>query len=134
MSSSTHIKVLRVSASAEGYRREGLKFGHADVDVPESILTSNQIHRLKRDPMLKCREVLVSTEAGVSDEEVAVLRDKAFVADRFMAMVPSGFTWQECPSEYVTLLLDHIHELELAKATALAATSATSTTKPHGRK
>ncbi|WP_175948571.1 hypothetical protein [Burkholderia pyrrocinia] len=132
MSASTHIKVLRVSASAEGYRREGLKFGRAVVDVPESILTSNQIHRLKRDPMLNCRELVVRTELDLSEEEVAGLREKAAIADAFMAKLPPGFSWAQCPSEYVTLLLDHIHELELAKATAQATTGATAT-KRHGR-
>ncbi|WP_175948763.1 hypothetical protein [Burkholderia pyrrocinia] len=132
MSASTHTKVLRVAASAEGYRREGLKFGRAVVDIPESILTSNQIHRLKRDPMLKCHELLVSTEPAVSDEEFSALREKAAVADAFLAKLPPGFPSDQCPSEYVTLLLDHIHELELAKATAQATIGATAT-KRHGR-
>ncbi|KIP18572.1 hypothetical protein KY49_3296 [Burkholderia sp. MSHR3999] len=135
MPTPAHTKVLRVSASAEGYRREGLKFGQADVDIPESILTSNQIHRLKRDPMLKCREVLVSADPAVSDDEVVGLREKAAIADAFMAKLPPGFAWAQCPTEYIRLLMDHIHELELAKATvAAAAPATTSTTKAHGRK
>lgn len=132
MPTSAQIKVLRVSASAEGYRREGLKFGETDVDIPESILTSNQIHRLKRDPMLKCREVLVSTEPVATNEELVSLQAKAAIADAFLVTLPPAFTWTQCPSEYITLLLDHIHELELAKATTAAASAVGA--KAHGRK
>ena len=134
MPAPAHIKVLRVSARAEGYRREGLKFGKKEVDIPESILTSNQIHRFKRDPMLNCEEVLVSSEPpAVNEEELALLRDKAVIADAFLAKLPEDFSWVQCPSEYVTQLQDRVRELELAKAQG-ASTGAAHAAKQGARK
>lgn len=129
MPAPAQIKVLRISASAEGYRHDRLTFGRTDVDIPASILTSHQIHHLKRDPMLTCHEVLISTEPAVSEEEMTRLREKAAIADAFLARLPDDFSWSQCPSEYITHLQDHIHDLELAKTPAHA-----STTKTHGRK
>ena len=120
---SAHIKVLRVSASAEGYRREGLKFGRTSADIPESILTSKQIHRLMRDPMLSCTEINVDERWAVSDEEIAGLREKAAIADAFLAKLPADYASEQCPSEYVTHLQDRVHELELELGQAKAASA-----------
>jgi hypothetical protein len=121
MPTTAETKVLRISAKADGYRREGLKFGVAEADIPESVLTSSQVHRLKRDPMLSCKEVTVRDAPAISDDELATLRDKAAIGEAFLAKVPADFTWSECPTEYVTHLQDHVHELEVA---ALAETTA----------
>jgi hypothetical protein len=134
MPAPAQIKVLRVSARAEGYRREGLKFGKEEVDIPESILTSKQIHRFKHDPMLSCEEVLVSTEPpAVTDEELALLREKAVIADAFLAKLPEEYSWTQCPSEYVAHLQNRVRELELAKAQG-ASTGAAHAAKQGARK
>lgn len=162
MPASAQIKVLRVSARAEGYRREGLKFGTEEVDIPESILTSNQIHRFRRDPMLTCKEVLVNTEepavmeeefaalrekaasaeaqladsrekVAVAEAELGSLRQKAVIADAFLVKLPVDYSWTQCPSEYVTHLQDRVRELELEK-TNTPSTATAHSAKPSARK
>jgi len=124
MPASANIKVLRVSASAEGYRREGFKFPQEDVDIPESILTSNQINRLMRDPMLKCQRVLVNAELPiVTEEELTGLREKAAIADAFLVKLPADYASEYCPSDYVTHLQNRVHELELELEQAKAASA-----------
>ena len=134
MPNTAGIKVLRVAARANGYRREGLRFNLAAADVPEAILTSGQIHRLKRDAMLECKEVTVYEQPAVSDEELTALREKAAITDAFLAKLPPGYSWEQCPTEYITHLQDQVHELELAKATASDASASATSTKVHGKK
>jgi len=130
------IKVLRVSAKAEGYRREGLKFGAATVNVPASLLSHNQIHRLMHDPMLNCEALTEEPEPFISAPDLAALRVQAAIGEAFLAKVPADFVSVECPSEYVTHLQDQVHELELA---AQASKTAAHEAKPptaanHGQK
>ncbi|MEX3688862.1 hypothetical protein AB3X91_30645 [Paraburkholderia sp. BR14263] len=111
MPNTAGIKVLRVSAKANGYRREGLRFDIGAADVPVSILTSGQIHRLKRDPLLDCKEVTVFDQPTVSDAELAQLREKAAIADALRGMLPTDFPVDACPTQYVKLLEDQVLEL-----------------------
>jgi len=82
--------VLRVAAKADGYRREGLKFSVASADIPLTLLSSAQLHRLMSDPMLSCEEVEVEPSLEISMEELAELRDMAAVGESIMVLIPHG--------------------------------------------
>lgn len=103
-------KMLRIVAKREDFRRAGRIFGSTPVDIPLSSLTSRLLHELKHDPMLVCHEMNASTE-----DELKALREKAALADAFLATLPNDYIWSTCPSEYVTDL-----QGELRKQTELA--------------
>ncbi|WP_043112816.1 HI1506-related protein [Solimonas flava] len=56
-------KVLRVTAKREGFRRAGITFGSASVDLPIADLKKEQIEALKSEPML----VAVEAEAEIAE-------------------------------------------------------------------
>jgi len=61
----TTIRVLRVVAKREGFRRAGLVFGSQPQDVPLTALTDVQRAAITRDPMLLATQV----EVEVMDED-----------------------------------------------------------------
>jgi len=72
----TTIKVLRVVARREGFRRAGFVFGAQPRDVAPDALTPAQRAAIVRDPMLLVTEIDVAktedlTESQPTDTDVA---------------------------------------------------------------
>jgi hypothetical protein len=61
------IKVLRVAAKRDGFRRAGYAFGSESQDIPLADLDKQKLSALKGDPMLLC----VETEVEAEDEAEA---------------------------------------------------------------
>ncbi|WP_028535606.1 hypothetical protein [Paludibacterium yongneupense] len=115
-------RVLRVSAKAEGYRREGLKFSIKPANIPLSLLTSAQIAHLKSDRMLDCEEVDEVHDLVIAPEELADLRDKAATADAVLALLPAD--WDGSAADYVVQLQSAASESRQTEAPAPAAAKA----------
>jgi len=103
-------KVLRVVAKIEGFRRAGRQFGTKAVDIPLSVLTGKEVRALKHEPHLICTEIDPVTHVATDDLEA--LRDQARIGKALLAKLPADFHWAQCPTEYVTLLQDQVHDLQ----------------------
>ena len=65
------VKILRVAAKHDGFRRAGYEFGREAKDISVTDLKKEQIEQIKNDPSLVCVEVDVPGDAGGANEEVA---------------------------------------------------------------
>jgi len=88
------IKVLRVAAKREGFRRAGLVFGSLARDVPVDALTDAQRAAIIGDPMLLATEieveVLVEDPAEDSGGRVPHFVEAAPVDDPDTGTAPSS--------------------------------------------
>jgi len=77
----TTIRVLRVVAKREGFRRAALVFGSQPLDIPLDALTVAQRAAIERDPMLLATEVEVEiadqTEVLADDPNSGTVADAA---------------------------------------------------------
>lgn len=51
------VKVLRVIAKRQGFRRAGREFGKEPIDIVLTELSDEHIEQIKNEPMLSCTEV-----------------------------------------------------------------------------
>lgn len=128
--SNTTIKVLRVSAKAEGYRREGLAFSIDTNDIPLSLLSSAQLQRLKSDSMLTCKIVEIEPGLDISPEDWAELRGKADAFEAIQALVPQD--WNGTPMDYLAHL--QAQYVEPKPETAEAGTPPQADAKTHANR
>jgi hypothetical protein len=118
---SEQIKVLRVSARRNGYRRAGLHFGETAASIPLSALTSHQVKELRTDRMLATE---TADAVVLLVGEHAELERRSAIADELVALLPADFTWTRSPVEYVANLVEQLR-VQTARANALQAGSDT---------
>lgn len=112
------IRVLMVGAKRNGYRRAGLQFGESAASIPLSALTSHQVKELRTDRMLTSHEADAVVLLEVEYDE---LQRRAGIAGELVALLPSDFTWERTPAEYVANLLEQLRvQTERANSLQLA--------------
>lgn len=62
------MKMIRITAKRDGFRRAGIAHGKAPTDYPAEAFTADQLEQLRSDPMLTVEDVEMSAPAPAPRE------------------------------------------------------------------